>query len=109
MFKLAATTALILMLAATPLATTIFQKGEWFSQKLGLEPFHYPAEPPRPNAKAIDQAAPQPVPQAAQKNPAPKSAALPPGEQSGVKKNDVWERLNDSMIGRKSEHSGGEK
>lgn len=94
MFKLAATTALILMIASTPFAKTIFEKGEWLSQKLGLEPFRYPTEPP------------QPVPQAAQKTPAPKTAALPPGEQSGVKKNDVWKRLNDSMSSRPAQQSG---
>lgn len=106
MFKLAATTALILMIASTPFAKTIFEKGEWLSQKLGLEPFRYPTEPPRPSAKVVDQTAPQPAPQAAQKTPAPKTAALPPGEQSGVKKNDVWKRLNDSMSSRPAQQSG---
>ncbi|MFW7342849.1 hypothetical protein V0R37_15075 [Pollutimonas sp. H1-120] len=107
MLKLIALAVSIFVFSGTPYAKNIAEKGEWLSEKLGLEPFSYPEpEPPRTRAQAKDQFAPQPVPPAAQENPAPRAAALPPGDQSGIKKNDVWKRLNDSMMGRPVQQSG---
>jgi hypothetical protein len=103
MLKLILIAVSVFVISGTPHAKNIVEKGEWLSEKLGLEPFSYPEpKPQRPRAQAADQVAPLPVPQAAQENPAPRAAALPPGEKTGVEKNDVWKRLNDAMIGRKT-------